>query len=77
MKKSPIKSSKISFKEFIEKYARVIPEGERIKLTPSQHAFIDFIEKNKGRKIMWLKSKSGGVNYIIKLYKEYVDQNIE
>lgn len=72
MKKSPIKSSKMSFKEFIENHARVLPEGKHIKLTPSQHAFIDFIEENKGRKIMYLKSKSGGLDYIIKLYKEYI-----
>ena len=77
MKKSPIKSSKMSFKEFIENHARVLPEGKHIELTPAQHAFIDFLDKNEGRKIVWLRGRSGGVDYISKLFKEYVSQNIE
>lgn len=77
MKKSQTKSSKMSFKEFIENHLRVLPEGKHIELTPTQYAFIDFLEENKGRKIIWLKSRSGGVDYISKLYKEYVSQNNE
>ena len=77
MKKSPIKSSKMSFKEFIENHVRVLPEGKHIELTPAQHAFIDFIDKNKGRKIVWLRGRSGGVDYISKLFKEYMSQNNE
>ena len=77
MKKSPIKSSKMSFKEFIENHVRVLPEGKHIELTPAQYAFIDFIEENKGKNVIWLKSKSGGVDYISKLYKEYMTKDIE
>ena len=66
-----------SFKEFIENQVKVMPGGGHIKLTSAQHAFIDFIEKNKGKKIIWSRSRSGGVDYIIKLYKEYASQNIE
>ena len=77
MKKSPTKSSKMSFKEFIENHLRVLPEGKHIELTPAQYAFIDFLEENKGKNVIWLKSKSGGVDYISKLYKEYVSQNNE
>lgn len=54
-----------------------MPGDGNIKLTPTQHALIDFLEENKGRKIIWLKSRSGGVDYIIKLYKEYRNKDIE
>lgn len=68
---------KCSFKEFIENHVKVTSGDEHIKLTSTQHAFIDFIEKNKGRKIIWSRSRSGGLDYIRKLYKEYVSQDIE
>ena len=77
MKKSQTKSSKMSFKEFIENHLRVLPEGKHIELTPMQYAFIDFLEENKGKNVIWLKSRIGGVNYITKLYKEYLSQDIE
>ena len=77
MKKSQTKSSKMSFKEFIENHLRVLPEGKHIELTPMQYAFIDFLEENKGKNVIWLKSRSGGLDYISKLYKEYVSQNNE
>ena len=77
MKKSQTKFSDMSFKEFIENHIRVAPEGKHMELTPAQHAFIDFLEENKGRKIIWLKSRSGGVDYISKLYKEYINKNNE
>ena len=69
--------TKRSFKEFIENHVKVTSGDEHIKLTSAQNAFIDFIEKNKGKKIIWSRSISGGVDYITKLYKEYVSQNIE
>ena len=69
--------TKCSFKEFIENHVKVMPGGGHIKLTPAQHAFIDFIEENKGRKIIWLKSRSGGIDYISKLYKEYIGKDIK
>ncbi len=67
----------MSFKEFIENHLRVLPEGKHIELTPMQYAFIDFLEENKGKNVIWLKSRSGGLDYISKLYKEYVSQNNE
>lgn len=54
-----------------------MPGGGHIELTSAQHAFIDFIEKNKGKNVIWLKGRSGGLDYINKLYKEYVSQNNE
>lgn len=69
--------TKCSFKEFIENHVKVMPGGGHVKLTSAQHAFIDFIEKNKGKKIIWSRSRSGGVDYITKLYKEYLNQDIE
>ena len=77
MKKSQTKFSDMGFKEFIENHLRVLPEGKHIELTPMQYAFIDFLEENKGKKIIWSRSISGGVNYITKLYKEYLSQDIE
>ena len=77
MKKSQTKSSKMSFKEFIENHLRVLPEGKHIELTPAQYAFIDFLEENKGKNVIWLKSRIGGVDYIGKLYKEYMNEDIE
>ena len=68
---------KCSFKEFIENHIKIAPGDRSIKLTPTQHALIDFLEENKGRKIIWLKSRSGEVNYIGKLYKEYINKDIE
>ena len=69
--------TKCSFKEFIENHVKVMPGGGHIELTSAQHAFIDFIEKNKGKNTIWLKSRSGGLDCISKLYKKYVDENIE
>ena len=66
-----------SFKEFIENHIKIAPGDRSIKLTPTQHALIDFIEENKGRKIIWLKSRSGGIDYISKLYKEYIGKDIK
>lgn len=69
--------TKCSFKEFIENHVKVMPGGGHIRLTSAQYAFIDFIEKNKGINIIWSRSRSGGVDYIRKLYKEYIDKDIE
>ena len=77
MKKSQTKFSDMSFKEFIENHIRVAPEGKHIKLTPAQYAFIDFLEENKGKNVIWLKSRIGGVDYIGKLYKEYMNEDNE
>ncbi len=68
---------KCSFKKFIENHVKVMPGDGNIKLTTTQHALIDFLEENKGRKIIWLKSRSGQLNYIGKLYKEYTNKNNE
>lgn len=68
---------KCSFKEFIENHVKITSGDEHIKLTSAQNAFIDFIEKNKGRNIIWSRSRSGGLDYISKLYKEYIDKDIE
>ena len=69
--------TKCGFKEFIKNHVKVMPGGGHIELTSAQHAFIDFIEKNKGKNVIWLKGRSGGLDYITKLYKEYVSQNNE
>ena len=69
--------TKCGFKEFIKNHVKVMPGGGHIELTSAQHAFIDFIEKNKGKNVIWLKGRSGGLDYINKLYKEYVSQNNE
>lgn len=68
---------KCSFKEFIENHIKIAPGDRSIKLTPTQHAFIDFLEENKGKNTIWLKSRSGGLDYICRLYKEYINKDIE
>ena len=37
----------MTFEEFSENHVRVAPEGKHIELTPSQYAFIDWIEECK------------------------------
>jgi hypothetical protein len=68
---------KCSFKEFIENHVKVTPGDGHIKLTSAQHAFIDFLEENKGKNTIWLKSRSGELDYIGRLYKEYMNEDSE
>lgn len=56
---------------------KVMPGDGHIKLTPTQHAFIDFLEKNKGKNAIWLKSRSGELDYIGRLYKGYMNEDSE
>lgn len=49
----------MTFKEFIENYVRIAPEGKYIEMTSAQYAFLDWIEKykKKGLKSFYLKGK--------------------
>ena len=64
-----------AWKDFIENHARVAPEGKHIELTSAQEAFLDWLEENKGKNVVILKSRSGQYNYIQKLLKEKDDNS--
>ena len=49
----------MTFEEFIKNHVRVAPEGEHIKMTSAQYAFLDWLEdcKKKGLKPFNLKGR--------------------
>lgn len=53
----------MTFKEFIEHHVRVAPKGEHIKLTSTQYAFLDWLEKckEKGLKSFYLNGRIGKI----------------
>ena len=56
-------------KAWIEGNCKVDNCEKDVKLTKSQIAFLEFLEKNRGKNFFVLRSRSGGMLYVQKLIK--------